>query len=439
MGRATNIKLIEAQSVPDDEFYTPRDMIEAELQYYDPRLFKGKRILCNCDDPDHSEFFRYFADNFGKLKLRRLVGLRYSGSALPFRNDPRKAVTFRAARYQVPIDAANPAFKRVLFADKNGKKRGTGRCFLSGDTGGFSDREGLRQLKDCDIVVTNPPFSRLREFIVLLIKNKKKFLFIGNMNAVGYKEIFPLIQNGSIWLGAAGCKGEFIRPKNKGTSKLGFAVWFTNLRHNRREREFISLKAEYSAKAYPSYDNYPAIEVSRVKDIPVGYEGEMGVPRSFVEKHNPRQFEIVGKMRFPRPGWNRVPELRVRGRPVADRLLIRRSGAGANWVERKDIDRNSIYGNAGGFVYVATKKGEKGYKIGKAENVANRLKRDAFSRQKPKAVMSLEVHNRHQAEKQVHDALALYRTEGAEWFDVSRKELEKVLTIIAGKPVRLWQ
>ncbi|MGI9296843.1 MAG: adenine-specific methyltransferase EcoRI family protein [Gammaproteobacteria bacterium] len=439
MPRATNTPLTGARRKRDDEFYTPRGMIEAELEHYSPALFRGKRILCNCDDPDYSEFFRYFADNFTALKLRRLVGLRYSGSTLPYADDPRKAGTWRAARYQVPADAATPSFKRTLFADKNGKKRDTGRCFLPGDTGGFDDREGRRQLADCDIVVTNPPFSRWRDFIAMLAKSKKKFLVIGNLNAVGYKEIFPLIQSGKVWLGAGSCKGAFIGPGG-GESKLGFAVWYTNLPHSRRERKEIPLTAKYSARDYPRYDNYPAIEVGRVKDIPADYAGVMGVPLSFLNKWNPEQFEILGVANSARwIGYECFT--RIQGRAKYDRLMIRRAGAAADWKETKDLERRSTFGNAGGFVYVAVIPGNPGlFKIGKTNTSVNdRVKREAFSPEKPKVVMALEVANAGMAEKQIHDALRHCRKKGTEFFNPPREELEQELSRLAQKPVRLWR
>ena len=434
MRRATNTSQLIAQAKQDDEFYTPREMIDAELQHYSESLFNGKRILCNCDDPDQSHFFRYFSDNFTALKLKRLVGIRFSGSELPYMDVGKKA-----ARYQEPPDNETPSYKRELFADKNGKKHNTGRRFLRGDTGGFEDREGRRQLADCDIVVTNPPFSRWRDFIAMLIKSKKKFAIIGNLNAVGYKEIFPLIQSGKIWLGGGPrTKGAFIRPG--GSTAPAASYWYTNLPHDRRVRDEIPLTAKYSAKEYPRYDNYPAIEVGKVKNIPADYYGEMGVPRSFIEKHNPRQFEIVGKMRFPRPGWDKVPELRVNGRAKADRLLIKRAGAAADWKETKDLTRNSIFGNAGGFVYVAVIPGDTGwFKIGKTNTtVAARVTGDAFNRVKPKVVMALEVANAGMAEKQIHDALRQYRKKGTEFFNPPRKYLEQELSHLAQKKIRLW-
>ena len=165
--------------------------------------------MCNCDDPGFdrndpgvSEFFRYFDDRFEELRLKQLVGLRYSGSSL------FDGISGRAA-----------AYTRKIVADKKGKKRYTPKRFLPGDSGGFSDREGIRQLKECDIVITNPPFSRWREFIKLMMASGKKFIIIGNLNAVGYKEIFPL-QDGHIWL-AAGCQGEFAdTPQGYGNEQI---------------------------------------------------------------------------------------------------------------------------------------------------------------------------------------------------------------------------
>ena len=440
MPRATNTSVNDARRRKNDEFYTPREMIEAELAHYSPALFRGKRILCNCDDPDRSEFFKYFADNFTALKLRRLVGLRYSGSALPFFNNPREADTFRAARYQLPSDSETPAFKRTLVEDKNGRKHDTGKCFLpGGDTGGFDDREGRRQLADCDIVVTNPPFSKWREFIAMMAKSKKKFIVIGNLNAVGYKEIFPLIQSGKVWLGADSCKGAFIRPKGD-ESKLGFAVWFTNLRHARRGTiGEIPLVAKYSAKNYPRYDNYPVIEIGRTADIPADYAGVMGVPLSFLSKWNPAQFEILGVANSARwIGYECCT--RIQGRAKYDRLIIRRTGASADWKVTKNLDAVSKFGNAGGFVYVATIPGYDGwFKIGKTNtSVKERVKREAFSPEKPKIVMALEVANAGMAEKQIHDALRHCRKKGTEFFNPPRKELEQELSRLAQKPVRLW-
>ena len=435
MPRATNSSLGKERATQDDEFYTPREMIDAELQHYPAALFREKRILCNCDDPDQSHFFQYFADNFASLELKRVVGIRFSGSSLPYVN-----VEKEAARYQEPPDKETPPYKRELFADKGGKRRNSGRRRLEqGDTGGFDDREGLRQLKNCDIVITNPPFSRWREFVTTLVKSKKKFIIIGNLSAVGYKEIFPLIQNGKMWLGAKGCKGAFIRPGGR-CSKLGFAVWFTNMKHQKRDRGEIPLTAKYTAKDYPRYDNYAAIEVSKTKNIPKDYAGVMGVPLSFLSKWNPKQFEILGVANSAR--WIGYECLtRIHKRAKYDRLIIRQAGVAADWKETKDLTRCSTFGNAGGFVYVAVIPGDPGwFKIGKTNTSVNdRVKRGAFSRKKPKVVMALEVANAGIAEKQIHDSLRFYRESGTEFFNPPRKNLEHVLTQLAKKPVRLWK
>ena len=431
MPRKVNDPMNRAMAAKDDEFYTPLSMIKAELAHYPKRLFVGKKILCNCDDPGFdrndpgvSEFFRYFDDRFEELRLKQLVGLRYSGSSL------FDGISGRAA-----------AYTRKIVADKKGKKRYTPKRFLPGDSGGFSDREGIRQLKECDIVITNPPFSRLREFIKLMMASGKKFIIIGNLNAVGYKEIFPLIEGGKMWLGSARPNGKFIRPD--GSEASASSYWFTNIPHDRREKDFLRLTKKYTAKDYPTYDNYPAIEVGKTANIPADYDGEMGVPRSFIEKHNPKQFEIVGKMRFPRPGWDRVPDLLLRNKLVADRLLIKRISAADEWVETKDLSRRAL-SVAGGFVYVMTNPDFPGsYKIGKTnKSVESRRKSlSATGNRKPfKVVMALRVNNAGQAEKQVHKKLAPYReSKGTEFFNPPREHLEKVLGELAGKKLRLWK
>ncbi len=444
MRRATNFKTHSARVKKDDEFYTPRAMIEAELAHYSKTLFKGKRILCNCDDPDQSHFFRYFSDNFTALKLKRLVGIRFSGSALPYLD-----VGKEAARYQEPPDDETPTYKRELFADKNGKKHCTGRRFLRGDSGGFDDREGRRQLAACDIVVTNPPFSKFKEFMKLMAQSGKKFLVIGNLNGLSYKEIFPLIQSGKIWLGVARCKGDFVRPKGSKPASAP-TLWFTNLPHDRRERGEIPLTSEYKASTYPAYENYAAIEVSATADIPAGYDGEMGVPVTFLEKHNPRQFEIIwttdrggdGMLEHLKKPHIRHDAAVVRGDAKYKRIIIRRTGAAAaDWKETKDLERHSTFGNAGGFVYVAVIPGAPGwFKIGKTTTSVNeRVKREAFSPEKPKVVMALEVANAGMAEKQIHDVLRQYRKKGTEFFNPPRKELEQELGRLAQKPIRLWR
>lgn len=283
--RTYNRNLNKAKAKKDDEFYTYHDTVWEELKHYE-RHFRGARVLCNCDDPGWdndeesriSEFFRYFDLNFKVLSLQRLIGVRYAGSTL-----------FPG------ITGGAKAYKRLVTSDKNGNKHKTPPILLKGD-GSFASAECVKFLRDADIVCTNPPFSRFREFVRLLMAHDKQFLIIGNMNAVGYKDIFPLIQSGKMWMGVSNASQyPFIRPDGK-EQKLGFACWFTNLPHERREREEITLTEDYNPAHYPKYDNYPAaIEVKRMADIPDGYDGEMGVSVSFLEKHNPNQFEIVGR------------------------------------------------------------------------------------------------------------------------------------------------
>ena len=306
---SSNRNLEAAKAAGDDEFYTPREMIERELHNYPLHIFKNQSVLCNCDDPGQdkddprmSEFFRYFDLRFGSTDfgLHKLVGTRYSGSAL-----------FSGI-------CGAKAYYRTITKDKNGNPEFHPRCDLQGD-GGFDSAECVQFLRDCDIVVTNPPFSRFQDFIALLVAHRKKFIVIGNINAMKQKELFPLIQSGQIWLGAARCKGEFIRPDD--TTASAAACWYTNLPHKRRENEELDLTAKYNKADYPCYDNYPAIEVAQVKDIPADYDGEMGVPITFLEKHNPRQFEIVNQ-----PPPNLVNYF-VGGKKKYARLIIKRTGA----------------------------------------------------------------------------------------------------------------
>jgi len=299
----------------------------------------------------------------------------------------------------------------------------------------------LRQLKDCDSVVTNPPFSKFHKFMEILVKSNKKFVIIGNLNAVVYKQFFPLILSNKVWLGADTCKGAFIRPDG-GESKLGFAVWFTNMKHNRREKDKIKLTEKYTGKAYPRYDNYDAVEVAKVENIPDNYHGVMGVPVNFLQKHNPRQFEIVGSNRGVGQDPNGVygRGSKIKGRETFKRIFIKKVGAKAGWRETKDLTKRSSFGDAGGFIYVAVVPGDKDwYKIGKTNtSVAERVKRDAFNRKKPEVVMSLEVVNATMAEKQIHDALGFFRDKGTEFFKLPQKELERVLGALAGKRIKLW-
>jgi len=263
-----NVNLHKAKKEKNDEFYTQLSDIENEVKYYKDH-FKNKVVFLNCDDPEDSMFWNYFALNFEFLGLKKLISTHF--------------------------ETKKPSYKLELVSDinKDGKinKLDTIITPLM-QNGDFRSPECIEILKECDMVVTNPPFSMFREYIQILIEHEKKFLVIGNMNAVTYKEIFKLIQENKIWLGINSPK-KFIQP-DKTIKKFGNILWFTNLEHKKRNEELILFKTYYGNETgYTKYDNYQAIEVSQVRDIPFDYKGVMGVPITFLDKYNPNQFEII--------------------------------------------------------------------------------------------------------------------------------------------------
>ena len=278
-----------------DEFYTRLEDIEKELRYYRP-YFKGKVVLCNCDDPRCSNFFRYFTLNFELLGLKKLIATCYKNQDV----DLFSFNTCERAVYQ------------IYEGDKNGNKKVDDEeievKYLEED-GDFRSVECLALLEEADIVVTNPPFSLFREFVATLTKYDKKFLIIGNINAIKYKEIFPLVVQGKIWLGASIHSGdrEFQVPDTYPLEATGCRVdsdgkkyirvkgvrWFTNLEYSERH-ENLPLFRKYTPEEYPKYENFDAINVDKTCDIPCDYDGAMGVPITFMDKYNPDQFEIIG-------------------------------------------------------------------------------------------------------------------------------------------------
>ena len=265
---AKNKNLTQAKKAKNDEFYTLISDVEKELKHYKSQ-FEGKVVYCNCDDPEESNFWKFFELNFEEYKLKKLISTHY--------------------------DAEKPTYKLELSADIDGDGKITKGDIVKTplkQNGDFRSEESINLLKTSDIVVTNPPFSLFREYIAQLIKYKKKFLIIGNKNAITYKEIFPLIKENKLWLGYY-CPNEFRLPNGDTTKKVnGLCRWFTNLDIKKRHEDLILYK-KYTAKDYPKYDNYDAIEVGKVADIPKDYNGAMGVPISFLDKYNPSQFEIV--------------------------------------------------------------------------------------------------------------------------------------------------
>jgi hypothetical protein len=289
--KSNNRNLHAAKSSKKDEFYTQLPDIERELQHYRDH-FRDKIIYCNCDDPKISGFFHYFSHNFEKLKLQKLITTCYKNQNIDLFS---QHISERAVFLE-------------YFGDKNQNKTPDLSeikvNFLNGD-GDFRSRECIELLKQADIVVTNPPFSLFRDFVSLMEKYDKKFLIIGSVNSITYKDIFKLIKDNKLWLGY-GFKGGnafFKTPhENKfangvfdadsGLVKFRNVTWFTNLDIAKRHEDLILYKT-YNPTEYPTYDNYEAIEVSKIKDIPMDYKGLMGVPITFLDKYNPDQFEII--------------------------------------------------------------------------------------------------------------------------------------------------
>ena len=294
-----NKNLNDAGAAKRDEFYTQLSDIENELRHYKEH-FRGKTVLCNCDDPRVSMFFHYFAYQFEALGLKRLITTCYKNQTpdLFSQHDCERAMWLEC------------------LGDKNGNRipdpEEIGIRQLLGD-GDFRSQECIELLKQADIVVTNPPFSLFREYMAQLIKYGKKFLILGNKNAVTYKEIFPLIRDNLLWIGVTPMSHEIYFDVPKEYIEDGLAkkkdrtiiqrngrlmarspsIWYTNLDHKKRHEELILYKT-YSSEEYPTYDNYDAIEVAKTDEIPLDFYGLMGVPKSFLDKYNPDQFEIVG-------------------------------------------------------------------------------------------------------------------------------------------------
>ena len=287
-----------AKREKNDEFYTQFEDIEKELIYY-KKQFKDKVIYCNCDNPHESNFFKYFIENFNDLGIKKLIATNYKSQYIP--------VAYKAEIVEV---------KNTDKVFENPKNKLT---TLKGN-GDFRSDECIELLKEADIVVTNPPFSLFREYVAQLMEYKKKFLIIGNKNALTYKEIFPLIKENKIWIGF-NSPNEFIRPNGTITKNVaGLTRWFTNLEVSKRH-ENLTLYKKYNPEEYPKYDNYDAIEVSKVAEIPYDYEGAMGVPITFIDKYNPEQFEII---KFRKGNDNK--DLSVNGKCPYFRIIIRRIG-----------------------------------------------------------------------------------------------------------------
>ena len=277
MAKSLIKSLHTAKAAKKDEFYTQLADIENELKHY-RHHFESKTVFCNCDDPRVSNFFHYFSHRFETLKLKKLITTCYKNQDMDLfsQHDSEKAVMLEYT------------------GDKNGDKIPNadeiGVIELQGD-GDFRSEESIAFLKDADIVVTNPPFSLFREYVEQLIKFDKKFIIIGNINAISYKECFDLIKNNKMWLGY-NCARHFKRPDGS-MYETARSFWYTNLDIEKRH-EKLDLFKEFSPEEYPKYDNYDAINVNKTKEIPADYAGAIGVPITFLDKFNPNQFEILG-------------------------------------------------------------------------------------------------------------------------------------------------
>ncbi len=309
--------LTQARIAKNDEFYTQLDDIAKELKHYKDD-FCNKVVFCNCDDPYESNFFKYFALNFNALKLKKLIATCYNGSPVSGNellldfgttaDDPKKVA------YKVEISevtdvngdgAINLADIKYLIQNDNNV------LSILKENGDFRSPECIQLLREADVVVTNPPFSLFREYITQLFQYDKKFIVLGNMNAMTYREIFPLIKDNKMWIGYGFNMSMVFRTtypnlleanrqyvRNKGYDpdqnyvKTPAIVWFTNLDIKKRH-ETLDLYKHYTPEEYPKFDNYDAINVDRVSDIPMDYDGVMGVPITFLDKYNPDQFEII--------------------------------------------------------------------------------------------------------------------------------------------------
>lgn len=278
---AKNDNLHKAKDAKNDEFYTRIEDVAEELRHY-KKHFAGKVVLCNCDDPTWSAFWRYFHLNFAELGLKKLISTHY--------------------------DRTEPTYKMEYEGgDDNNVEVGV-KTPLEGN-GDFRNKECLDLLDECDIVVTNPPFSLFREYVAVLMQHQKKFLILGNMNALTYKEIFPLIRDNQLWYGASIHSGDrkFYVPNDYPLKASGCGVdnngqkfirvkgvrWYTNLDYKARHEKLVLWK-NYTPEEYPKYDNYDAINVNKYSEIPCDYDGIMGVPITFIDYYCPEQFEVVG-------------------------------------------------------------------------------------------------------------------------------------------------
>lgn len=336
--------LAQAKEAKQDEFYTRLADIEKELMYYRDQ-FHGKVVFCNCDDPYESNFFKYFALNFNALGLKKLIATCYDGSPIAQQelplfadesNEPKRKA-FKVEISEVPDLDGNGCtdLMDVQLLLKSSDYNAISELQGNGD---FRSQECIELLKQADIVVTNPPFSLFREYVAQLIKYDKKFLIIGNQNAISYRECFNLIKDNKMWLGVSIHSGdrEFMIPSTYEVRSKSLRIdengnryvrvvgvrWFTNMDYPQRHEDLILYK-KYNPEEYPKYDNYDGINVNVTGEIPVDYSGVMGVPLTFIDKYSPDQFEIIGAMTTTKIDDYNFGYPYVNGKKLYARILIR--------------------------------------------------------------------------------------------------------------------
>ena len=284
-----NNNLLKAKKEANDEFYTQYEDIAKEIEHYKEHL-KGKVVYCNCDIPHFSNFHKYFLDNFKELELKQLIVTGYvkNGNGKCSIYDGEKSTDYD----------------------------------LLGD-GDFRGDECIDMLQKADVVITNPPFSLFREFIKVVVENDKDFIVVGNKNATTYKDVFPLLMDDKMFIGAT-IPNDFITPLGESKKINDLSRWFTSF--NVRDNDYLHLTKEYSSLGYLKYDNYDAVNVNKVKDIPKDYDGVMGVPITFLDKYSPSQFEIVGIDRYVADNPHYGRRFTLNGKEIYARILIKRKG-----------------------------------------------------------------------------------------------------------------
>ena len=326
MAKSLNNNLKKAKSGKNDEFFTQLTDIEKEVKHYKEH-FKNKVVFCNCDDPRVSNFFHYFSYNFENLGLKKLIATCYKNQNMDLFSDYK----------------SEKAIYLEYTGDRNGNRvpdpEEIGIIQLK-DDGDFRSDECVKLLQQSDIVVTNPPFSLFREYITQLMRFDKKFLIIGNQNNFTYKEVFKLVKENKIWAGVdnGGTKWFEVPDhyeietetriktvKGKKYFSMGSVYWFTNLETKKRNEKILLCKTYTNNESlYPTYDNFDAINVNKVADIPMDYDGLMGVPITFIDKYNPDQFEIIGIDRvLVEEATGKVSRFRINDKEIYARIIIK--------------------------------------------------------------------------------------------------------------------